>query len=69
MEVDEGTNKFVDVPGWEFEGRGNGLTYSPVGLENDRAIIGADGGLYVIHNGTLHYGQWGNSEPTSSVSE
>ena len=69
MEVDENSNKFVDVPGWKFESRDSGFQYSPVGLENDRAIIGTDGGLYMIHNGTLHYGQWGNSEPTASVSD
>ncbi len=69
MEVDESSNKFVDVPGWKFESRDSGFEYSPVGLENDRAIIGADGGLYVIHNGTLHYGQWGNAEPAASVSD
>jgi len=67
MEVDESSNRFVDVPGWTFESRAAGFQFSPIGLENDRAVIGSDNGLYVIHNGTLHYGQWGNSEPTSSV--
>ncbi len=69
MEVDENSNQFVDTPAWKFESQDIGFEYSPVGLENDRAIIGADGGLYVIHNGTLHYGQWGNSEPTASVKD
>ena len=68
MEVDEGSRKFVDMPGWQFEIRSAGVNWSPVGLGNDRAVIGSTDDLYFIHNGTLHFGQWSNSEPTSSIS-
>ncbi len=67
LEVDENSNRFVDVPGWELESRNSGFRYSPVGLENDRAVIGANNDLYLIHNGTLHYGDWGSSEPSLSI--
>jgi hypothetical protein len=66
MEVDEAANQFVDVPFWVFESREKGHTYSPVNLQNDRAIIGDDGGLYAIHNGSLFYGLWGEDTPSSS---
>ena len=66
MEVDENAVKFVDVPHWVFESREAGHSYSPVGLQNDRAIIGGDGGLYVIHNGSLFYGLWGEDAPAAS---
>lgn len=66
MEVDEAALKFVDVPHWVFESREAGHTYSPVGLQNDRAIIGDDGGLYAIHNGSLFYGLWGEDAPSSN---
>ena len=67
MEVDEGATAFVDVPDWTFESRSVAYPYSPVSLEHDRAVIGADGGLYVIHNGSLQYGLWGNEAPTSAT--
>lgn len=67
LEVDENSNRFVDLPQWEMESVSAGFRYSPVGLENDRAVIGSDDELYLIHNGTLHYGDWGSSQPSLSV--
>jgi hypothetical protein len=64
MEVNEQTARFEEVPDWIFESQANG-DQSYVSLYNDRAIIGAAGDLYVIHNGSLHYGQWGSDAPTS----
>ena len=69
MEVDVANATFVDVPDWEFETRASGHTYSPVGLQNDRAVIGSDGGLYVIHNGALQYGLWDDAAPLSTTSQ
>lgn len=70
MEVDENSRSFVDRQNWTFErADGTGNSYSPVGLENDRAVIGSDGGLYVLHNGSLHYGQWDTSAPTASTGD
>jgi len=66
MEVDESSNKFVDVPYWVFESRESGHRNSPVNLQNDRAIIGDDGGLYAIHNGSLFYGLWGEDAPSAN---
>ncbi len=66
MEVDEAANKFVDVPHWVFESREAGHAYSPVNLQNDRAVIGDDGGLYAIHNGSLFYGLWGEDAPSAN---
>ena len=67
MEVDESSNRFVETPNWTFESNAAGFQYAPIGLENDRAVIGADNDLYLIHNGTLHYGLWGSSEPSLSI--
>ena len=67
MEVDAANASFVDVPYWTFESRTAGHTYSPVGLQNDRAVIGSDGGLYVIHNGALQYGLWNDAAPLSAT--
>ena len=67
MEVDVAANAFVDVPDWTFESTAAGHSFSPVSLENDRAVIGADGGLYVIHNGSLQYGLWGSSSPVAAT--
>lgn len=67
MEVDVAATAFVDVPDWTFETRAAGHNYSPVTLENDRAVIGSDGGLYVIHNGSLQYGLWGSDAPVSAT--
>ena len=67
MEVDVPNASFVDVPDWIFESRTAGHSYSPVGLQNDRAVIGSDGGLYVIHNGALQYGQWNDAAPLSAT--
>lgn len=67
MEVDVSNSTFVDVPDWVFESRAAGHPYSPVGLYNDRAVIGSDGGLYVIHNGSLQYGLWNNAAPSSAT--
>ncbi len=67
MEVDVPNATFVDAPDWVFESRAAGHTYSPVGLQNDRAVIGSDGGLYVIHNGALQYGLWDDAAPLSST--
>jgi len=64
IEVDERAEKFVDVSDWVFESREAGHRYSPVSLEDDRAIIGSDGGLYAIHNGSLFYGLWGEDSPS-----
>ena len=69
MEVDEDSRKFVEIPRWEFETRSSGFQWSPIGLENDRAVIGGAGDLYYIHNGSLHFGQWGSSEPTATFSQ
>lgn len=67
MEVDVAATAFVDVPDWKFETRAAGHEYSPVTLENDRAVIGTDGGLYVIHNGSLQYGLWGSDAPVAAT--
>jgi len=64
MEINEQTRLFESVPDWTFERQADG-NQSFVSLHNDRAIIGAAGDLYVIHNGSLHYGQWGSDAPTS----
>jgi len=67
MEVDPASTSFVEVPDWTFESRTAGHQYSPVSISSDRAVIGADGGLYVIHNGALQYGEWGEAAPQSST--
>ncbi len=65
MEVDAGASAFVASPNWTYESRDAGHNYSPVSLENDRAVIASDGGLYAIHNGSLQYGEWGVDSPVS----
>ena len=67
IEVDAAGTSFVDLPDWVFESRADGHSYSPVSLYNDRAVIGADGGLYVIHNGSLYYGEWSSAASVSAT--
>ncbi|OED36782.1 hypothetical protein AB833_25555 [Chromatiales bacterium (ex Bugula neritina AB1)] len=65
LEIDADASAFVESPNWTYESRAAGHRYSPVNLENDRAVIASDGGLYAIHNGGLQYGEWGVDAPVS----